>query len=61
VLIVEIKSTEALPPHAKRQLINSVCATKKRVGLLLHFGPEPSFHRIVNTKGWLTTIKGPPP
>jgi GxxExxY protein len=49
-LLVEVKSTELLPPFAKRQLINYLTATKKRVGLLLHFGPEPAFHRVVNSR-----------
>ena len=61
VLILEIKSTEVLAPHCKRQLINALRASGTRVGLLLHFGPEPAFHRVVNTKGRLAEVKGPPP
>lgn len=47
LLIVEIKSTADLPPIAKRQLLNYLRATNLEVGLLLHFGPKPKFHRLV--------------
>jgi len=46
-LIVEIKSTEQLHKAAGRQLYNYLKATELQVGLLLHFGPEPSFYRFV--------------
>src|SRR5262245_37570822 len=45
-VVVEVKSTEFLSPHAKRQLYNYLCATSLEVGLLLHFGPEPRFYRV---------------
>jgi len=47
LLIVEAKSTADLPPIAKRQLLNYLRATDFEVGLLLHFGPKPKFHRVV--------------
>ena len=46
-LVVEIKSTQSLHESATRQIYNYLKATTLRVGLLLHFGPKPSFHRIV--------------
>lgn len=46
-LIVEVKSSELLPPLAFRQLNNYLKATRLEVGLLLHFGPEPKFYRRV--------------
>ncbi|HSA57741.1 MAG TPA: GxxExxY protein [Gemmatimonadaceae bacterium] len=46
-LIVEIKSTWDLPPSAKRQLHNYLRATDLEVGLLLHFGAQPAFHRLI--------------
>jgi GxxExxY protein len=46
-LVVEIKSTRALHPSAMRQLHNYLCASGLGVGLLLHFGPEPAFYRVV--------------
>lgn len=47
-VIVEMKATERMPPYAERQLRNYLRATQYRVGLLLHFGPEPKVHRLVD-------------
>ena len=47
-LIVEAKSTELLHPMARRQLINYLKATPLKVGLLLHFGPQPRVYRVVH-------------
>ena len=47
VLVVEAKSTHALHPFASRQLFNYLRATNLELGLLLHFGPKPQFHRII--------------
>ena len=49
-LIIEIKSTEQLQKTAGRQLQNYLKASKLQVGLLLHFGPEPSFYRLVRSR-----------
>jgi GxxExxY protein len=46
-LIVEAKATTDLHKSASRQLYNYLRASNLKVGLLLHFGPEPAFHRIV--------------
>ena len=46
-LVVETKSTVELPTPAQRQLFNYLRATKLEVGLLLHFGVEPRFYRLV--------------
>ena len=46
VLVIEIKSTLDLPRTAERQVYNYLSATNLRVGLLLHFGPEPKVYRI---------------
>ena len=46
-LVVETKSGVELPKAAQRQLFNYLRATKLEVGLLLHFGLEPRFHRVV--------------
>jgi len=48
-VLVEIKSTEHLPATAKRQLLNYLRATSFEVGLLLHFGPQPRFSRLVHS------------
>ncbi len=47
MLVVETKSTRDLHPSAVRQLFNYLRATGLEVGLLLHFGPEPRFYRVV--------------
>lgn len=46
-LVVEAKASSDLHKAATRQLYNYLRATNLRVGLLLHFGPEPLFYRIV--------------
>lgn len=46
-LIVEAKSTRAIPLAAERQLLNYLRATNLEVGLLLHFGPVSKFFRLV--------------
>jgi GxxExxY protein len=48
-LIVEVKSTEHLPPTAIRQLDNYLKGTGLEVGLLLHFGPQAKFYRRIRT------------
>lgn len=44
-IVVELKSTELLSRAAHRQLRNYLAASRLRLGLLLHFGPAPAFHR----------------
>ena len=46
-LIVEIKATERLHPGAKLQLLSYLAATDLELGLLLHFGREPKFQRVI--------------
>lgn len=46
-VIVEIKSTEKLHRDANRQLYNYLRATTLDVGLLLHFGRDANFFRVV--------------
>jgi GxxExxY protein len=50
-VVVEIKSTLSLPPTARLQTLNYLRATELEVGLLLHFGPEATFYRVVHSKG----------
>ena len=47
-LVVETKSTYELHRAAERQLYNYLRATKLEVGLLVHFGPQPKFYRVVS-------------
>jgi GxxExxY protein len=46
-LVFEAKSTHAPHRSAPRQVYNYLRATRLQVGLLLHFGPEPAFYRLV--------------
>ena len=46
-LVVEAKSTQELHKSASRQIFNYLRATRLQVGLLLHFGPEPCFYRLL--------------
>jgi GxxExxY protein len=46
-LVVEVKSTYELHGAAPRQVYNYLRATHLELGLLLHFGPHPKFHRIL--------------
>ena len=48
-LIVEVKSTYDLHKAAPRQVFNYLRATNMEVGLLLHFGPTPSFFRLISS------------
>lgn len=50
-VIVEIKATRDLPRNATRQVYNYLRATDLECGVLLHFGPEPRFYRVVGPKG----------
>ena len=46
-LVLETKATERLHPGARLQLFSDLCATSLEVGLLLHFGREPKFYRVI--------------
>lgn len=60
-IIVEIKSTEKMPPNAQRQLLSYLRATPYKVGLLLHFGPRPAIRRFVDSrKRQFEILTGPP-
>ncbi|MGH7669836.1 MAG: GxxExxY protein, partial [Gemmatimonadaceae bacterium] len=46
-IVIEIKGTAHLPPDATAQLFSYLCATDLELGLLLHFGREPRFYRVL--------------
>lgn len=48
-VLVEAKSSQNLHKSASRQVYNYLRATRLEVGLLLHFGPEPAFYRLVQS------------
>jgi GxxExxY protein len=45
-IILQIKTGSALPPGSKDQLSNYVRRSNANDGLLLFFGPSPSFKRV---------------
>jgi GxxExxY protein len=47
-LVVETKSTHELHKSANRQVYNYLRSTNLEVGLLLHFGPEARFYRMIH-------------
>ena len=49
-VVIEVKSTHDLAHAAHRQLLSYLRGTGLELGLLLHFGPEAKFHRIISTK-----------
>lgn len=48
-LVIEVKAVEVLHPSAFRQLLNYLRVTRYEVGLLLNFGPKPTFKRVLYT------------
>lgn len=48
-VVVENKSTVVLPPFTKRQTLNYLRASGIEVGLILHFGPQARFLRVVHS------------
>lgn len=46
-LVLEIKATERLHPSGTLQLFGYLCGTDLELGLLLHFGREPKFYRVI--------------
>jgi GxxExxY protein len=46
-VVIENKATELLHPAANLQLFSYLCATDMEVGLLLHFGREARFQRVI--------------
>jgi len=46
-VLVEVKANKALTEGDEKQLLNYLKATGLEVGLLLNFGPRPSFRRLV--------------
>src|SRR5215475_6123881 len=47
-IIVESKATEKLAPAARIQIVSYLRASTFPVGLLLHFGPKPSFQKFID-------------
>ena len=60
-LIVETKSTRTLHEGAVRQVENYLRATSLELGILLHFGPQPKFYRVIATNPATRNPKTPFP
>lgn len=49
-VILEVKSSRRLVLEDEQQLLNYLRTAGVQVGLLLHFGPRPSFRRLVSSR-----------
>lgn len=49
-LVVELKATRTIGDVEKGQILHYLRATNTQVGLLLHFGPEANYFRIINSR-----------
>lgn len=56
-VIVELKATELLMNAHVAQIINYLKATPIEVGLLLNFGEEPEFKRLIYTNNKKNNLK----
>jgi len=59
-VVVEIKASHKLVDADRRQLLSYVTVANLPVGLLLHFGPVPSFERVVGGRRPNARRSGPP-
>ncbi|HXT18229.1 MAG TPA: GxxExxY protein [Gemmatimonadaceae bacterium] len=46
-VVVEIKASRAFDESYDKQVLNYLRATRMELGMLLHFGPKPSFKRYI--------------
>ena len=46
-VLVEVKANASLTDADERQVLNYLKATRLEVGLLLNFGPKPTFRRMI--------------
>jgi GxxExxY protein len=46
-LVLELKAGHQLPPGSRAQLLTYLRASKRRLGLLLFYGPSPELERVV--------------
>jgi GxxExxY protein len=60
-VIIENKSTYLLSEADHRQINSYVTSSVLRVGLLLHFGPEPKFYRVISTRSPKHVVDPPDP
>ena len=60
-LVVEVKSTRTLHDGSVRQVENYLRGTTLELGLLLHFGPQPRFYRVISTNQTARSPTNPRP
>lgn len=48
-VLLEFKAGDRLDPNSEAQAINCLSVTRLEVGLVLHFGPKPTFKRFIHT------------
>jgi len=49
-VVVENKATRRLADAHMRQLLSYVTAANVELGILLHFGPHATFHRVLGIR-----------
>ena len=49
-IVIEIKAAHVLADISKRQLLHYVRAFDLQLGILLHFGPQPAFYRVLRAR-----------
>jgi len=49
-VVVENKATSKVVDAHKKQLLSCVTAANVRLGILLHFGPHATFHRVLGRR-----------
>lgn len=47
ILVLELKAGHLLPPGSKAQLLTYLRASRRKLGLLLFYGPTPEIERVV--------------
>ena len=55
-IVLELKSTELLSRAAQRQVRSYLAAANLELGIILHFGPVATFHRVLAKKS-LTDVR----
>jgi GxxExxY protein len=59
-LVLEIKASKTVGDPERKQLFNYLRSTDLSLGLLLHFGPEPKYQRVISTKKLHRSVIIPP-
>jgi GxxExxY protein len=60
-VVIETKAADRLHPGASQQLFSYLCSTDMEVGLLVHFGREAKFQRVICENRLKCHKEGSPP